>query len=73
MIRAGYTGISAVIDHKGVVVAQTPQFQRTVLLAEVQPTSGLNPFVLFGSWPVVIFCAVVVLLSLGLRGRYRVP
>lgn len=73
MIRAGNTGISAVIDHKGVVVAQTPQFQRTVLLAKVQPTSGLNPFVLFGSWPIVIFCAVVILLSLVLRSTYRVP
>ncbi len=69
MIRAGNSGISAIIDHHGNVVARTPQFERTVLRAEVQPTRGINPFVLFGSWPVVILSAVIVLISLLARNR----
>lgn len=69
MIRAGNSGISAIIDHHGNIVARTPQFERTVLLAEVQPARGINPFVLFGSWPVVILSAAIVLISLRARRR----
>ena len=69
MIRAGNSGISAVIDHGGNVIARAPQFQRTVLLSEVQPTTGRNPFVIYGSWPVVIACAIVLLISLVARRR----
>lgn len=67
MIRAGNSGISAVIDHNGTVTTRTPQFERTVLLAEVQPTLGKTPFVRYGSWPVVLLCCGVVLLSFILR------
>jgi apolipoprotein N-acyltransferase len=69
MVRAGNSGISAVIDHAGNITARTPQFRRVVLLAEVQPTRGVNPFTLFGSWPTVILCSVIAVLSWPLRRR----
>ena len=69
MIRAGNTGTSAVIDHAGNVVARTPQFERTVLRAEVRPATGVTPFVRAGSWPVVALCTLIVVVSLVGRGR----
>ena len=69
MIRAGNSGISAVVDHEGTVIARTPQFERTVLLAEVQPTKGVNPYVVFGSSPVVALCILVIVAGWFVRTR----
>lgn len=68
MVRAGNSGISAVIDHSGRVTARTPQFVQDVLLADVQPTRGSTFFTRFGSWPVIVLCTVIVLISFA-RGR----
>ena len=68
MIRAGNTGVSAIIDHTGTILGETPQFTRTVLRGEVQPMQGATPFVRYGSWPVVTLCLVMVVL-IGLKGR----
>ena len=62
MLRAGNTGISAVIDHTGRVTARTAQFVKTVLLAEVQPMQGTTPFVRFGAWPTIGLCLILVLI-----------
>ena len=66
MLRAANTGPSAVIDHRGKVLARSPQFMSYVLTAEVQPMQGTTPYVRFGNWPVVILSAVMLLI-----GRYR--
>lgn len=63
MIRAANTGVSAVIDHRGQVVVSTEQFVRTVLRADVQPMQGVTPFARLGSWPVVMLCMVIVIIS----------
>ncbi|MDQ1363569.1 MAG: apolipoprotein N-acyltransferase [Pseudomonadota bacterium] len=44
LLRATNTGVSAVIDHKGRVVAQSPQFRIHVLNATVQPLQGRTPY-----------------------------
>jgi apolipoprotein N-acyltransferase len=69
MLRAGNSGISAVIDHNGRVTARTPQFVQAVLLAEVQPTRGTTFFTRFGSWPVIVLCSVIVLITARIRWR----
>ena len=62
MVRAGNSGISAAIDHKGRVTARTPQFIRTVLVTQVQPMQGTTPFVLLGTLPLIVLCFVILLL-----------
>ena len=73
MVRAANTGVSAVIDQNGVIVARTPQFIRVVLRGEVQPMQGVTPFVRYGSWPVIIACSIILLICivLGLVRRSR--
>ncbi len=66
MLRAANTGPSAAIDHRGEVLARSPQFQEYVLTAAVQPMQGGTPYVRFGNWPVVlllIFVLTVVVLG----------
>ncbi len=53
-VRAANTGVSAVIDPRGNIITQTPQFQFDVLLSDVQPMSGVTPFVRFGNYPMLI-------------------
>ncbi|MFC1665241.1 apolipoprotein N-acyltransferase [Pseudomonadota bacterium] len=63
MLRAANTGISAVIDHRGKVVKQSPQFQRLVLSAQVQPTQGITPFVRYGNGPILLLMAALLVLG----------
>jgi len=54
LIRAANDGITAVIDPRGKIVAQLPQFQEGVLRASVQPMTGLTPYARFGNVPVLV-------------------
>lgn len=62
MLRAANTGPSAVIDHRGEVLAISPQFQVRALTAVVQPMQGATPYVRYGNFPIILF--VTGLLSL---------
>ncbi|MEK0434948.1 MAG: hypothetical protein RL369_997, partial [Pseudomonadota bacterium] len=70
MLRATNTGATAVINHRGDVVAQLAPFTRDTLEASVQGTQGLTPYVRIGnSLPVGLTLAVVFILWLRSRGR----
>lgn len=56
LIRATGTGISALIDHRGRVVADIPQFHQQTLSGELTARSGATPFARSGSWPVLVLC-----------------
>ena len=58
-LRATNTGVTAIINHEGQILAEFPNFKQGVLSGQVQPHSGLTPFVKWGNMP-------ILLLSLGL-------
>ncbi|WP_227430877.1 apolipoprotein N-acyltransferase [Psychrobacter sp. I-STPA6b] len=62
-IRATNTGVTAIIDDKGRIVAQAPQFKRTVLRGELQARTGMTPFVRFGSYPILFIVSILLFLS----------
>jgi apolipoprotein N-acyltransferase len=70
LIRSTNTGISAVVDTLGRVMAQSPQFSMTTLRARVQPYSGATPYILAGNGP-VISLAWLVLIAGMVSGRRR--
>ena len=61
LLRATNTGISALIDHRGALLAVSPQFQPFALRGDVQPRAGLTPFARFGPWPAVGLCLALAL------------
>ena len=66
VIRSTNTGVSAFIDHKGRVIAQTRQFATESITEVLQGRSGVTPFYYFGrlqGWLAVLPFVVVVLLS----------
>ncbi len=71
-MRATNTGVTAIIDHKGRIVARAPQFERTVLRGHIQARVGNTPFMRFGHYPILIIIALLLLLSyLGKRKPAR--
>ena len=71
-IRATNTGVTAIIDDQGRIIARAPQFERTVLRGNLQARTGRTPFVRFGSYPILIITGLLLLLSyLGKRANKR--
>ncbi|MGR8948196.1 MAG: apolipoprotein N-acyltransferase [Gammaproteobacteria bacterium] len=58
MLRATNTGISAVIDNRGYIVAKSSQFVPQALTAEFELLKGLTPFSRFGTAPIFLWCAL---------------
>jgi apolipoprotein N-acyltransferase len=67
MVRSANTGPSAVIDHRGVVLARSQQFEELVLRAEVVPRAGVTPYVRVGNLLVVILALFLVVAGWGWR------
>lgn len=60
LVRATTTGISALADHHGRVLATTPQFERAVLRGSVQPMQGMTPYTRWGNGPLLILLFVML-------------
>jgi len=61
LIRSTTTGISALVDHRGKFIKQSPQFEPAVLIGEVQPRSGATPYVRYGNYPVIGLLLLLIL------------
>lgn len=68
LLRATNTGISAIIDHHGVIAARSAQFSQAVVSGRVTPMQGSTPFVRFGNWPVLVL-AILSLLAVRVAGQ----
>lgn len=73
MLRATNTGATAVIDHRGALVAQLAPHTQGVLVGRVEGRTGLTPFAAwaarFGLWPLVLAAGGSVALLAALRRR----
>ena len=63
LLRDTNTGLTAIIDPQGKVVAQAKHFARTVLRGDVTPMQGETPFMVVGQWPVLGAGFAIVLLA----------
>jgi apolipoprotein N-acyltransferase len=60
MVRATNTGKTAVVDPKGKVVSQLPNFVADALVAEIHGYTGMTPYARWGNWPVVVLALLLV-------------
>lgn len=60
MARATNNGVTALIDYKGQVINQLPQFISGNLKGQLQPREGNTPFMLTGSLPLWVFCLLLI-------------
>jgi apolipoprotein N-acyltransferase len=61
LLRATNTGISAIIDHRGRIMARSPQFEEAVVTGSVVPQQGATPYVRFGNLPVLLLALASLL------------
>lgn len=69
LLRATNTGISAIIDNKGKVVAKSPQFKPHALNTEVELFNGTTPFSQYGNAFVLTISFISLLISFLLQRR----
>ena len=60
MIRATNDGITALIDTRGNVLDSIPRFEKGVLNGSAMIMAGNTPFMMFGSWPILILAFVMI-------------
>jgi len=64
MLRATNTGVTAIIDERGRVIAQLPPFSEGVLHASAQPRVGTTPYVRWGNRFALAACVSSLLAAL---------
>lgn len=62
LLRGTNNGVSAIIDHRGKITAQTEQFVETTLTGTAEVMLGHTPFTSFGPMPVIIACVILLAL-----------
>ncbi len=63
ILRATNTGISAIIDEKGTIIASSPQFIPHVTSSKVKTFEGLTPYARFGNCPIIVAAFMILLIS----------
>lgn len=71
LLRATNTGISAVVDQRGDIVARSPQFETDVLTTRVVPFRGMTPFAIWGNLGIVTLLSASLLIILAFAARAR--
>ena len=69
LLRATNTGISAIIDNKGKVIAKSPQFKPHALNAEAELFNGATPFSQYGNVFILSLSFFLLLLSFLLQRK----
>jgi apolipoprotein N-acyltransferase len=69
MLRATNTGVTAIIDQRGAVIARLPGFAEGVLTGAVQQFSGATPYVRLGNVPALATAALLALMVVWLGFR----
>lgn len=76
-VRATNTGATAIIDHRGQVIATLPRHTRGVLNGEVEGREGLTPYARWvaslGLWPLWVSGLIVLLLAAYRNKRVKGP
>ena len=70
-LRATNTGITAVIDQRGKVLARLDQFLQGELSTTVQPYQGKTPYVIWGNWPILLLASLILIVA-GVRSRPQI-
>jgi len=61
MLRATNTGVTAIIDQRGAVIARLPGFTEGVLQGDAQQFTGATPYVGFGNTPLLSTVTLLLL------------
>ncbi len=73
MLRATNSGVTAIIDEKGVVRSRLPKFTEGLLNGSAQAFAGATPFVRWGNGPALALCWLMLAAGALLARRRTAP
>lgn len=71
LLRATNNGVSAIVDERGVIRGQLPQFEAGVLRGEYRRMAGVTPYARFGDWPLLAVLLGGILIPLAVSRKTR--
>jgi apolipoprotein N-acyltransferase len=72
MLRATNTGVTAIIDPGGQIVASAPEFTTTTLNGEVRGYQGSTPYIVFGNAGILVLALAMFLLPVVIGRAVRI-
>ena len=72
LLRATNTGITAVINQHGQVLARAPQFTPKTLMANVRLHSGATPYVIVGNTAIILLSVLSLFILLFMNRRHNI-
>lgn len=69
-IMANNDGLSSVIDSKGTINATLPAFSAGILIKSIYPTVGMTSWVIWGNWPILIICLLIISSATLIQARH---
>jgi apolipoprotein N-acyltransferase len=72
MLRATNTGVTAVIDHRGRIQAMAPEFETTVIDAQVWGHSGTTPYIRWGNYAFLAAALAMIAIAI-FSARHKEP
>ncbi|HKB82158.1 MAG TPA: apolipoprotein N-acyltransferase [Burkholderiales bacterium] len=72
MLRATNTGITAIIDSSGRIVAAAPEFTATEISGEVRGYQGRTPYIVFGNAGFLVLALAMLLTPLAIGRAVRI-
>ncbi len=67
LLRATNTGVTAIIDADGGIVARAPVFEETVLTGEVTGRRGYTPFARWRNAPLIVLLSLLLVVGVGIK------
>jgi apolipoprotein N-acyltransferase len=71
LMRGTNNGLTALVDHRGVIVQQLQQFREAELSGTIEPRTGRTLFSHVGSWPIVLLSLLICLVLILSRRRKK--
>ncbi len=72
LLRGTNSGITAIIDHRGTIVAQSPPFEPNSVRAAFHPRTGATPYTRYGDMPLLVILGLSALtVAIGSRRRSK--
>lgn len=71
LLRSTNTGLTAIINEKGKVIADVPQFTPVTLTGTAMLFDGMTPYARAGNYLVLLIISVVLIITAGLRRASR--
>ena len=54
LLRGTNSGVTAIVDHRGKIVARSPQFEPNSVRADFHPRTGATPYTTYGELPLLV-------------------